>query len=84
MKPISRHLVNGSTLMGFGITVILMSLNLLTTNKFLGTWSLLSGVWFLLLGAYECLIAAFSKTFFEQETQTYTKPTNTKKKRKKP
>lgn len=66
LKPISRHIVNGSGLMGFGITVIFLSFEVLDTHKIIGMWSLFAGIWFLFLGVYEIAISVVSRNFFDE------------------
>ena len=65
LRPISTHIVNGATLMGFGIAVILLSLQVIQTNKKIGIWSLSGGIFFLLMGVYEILVSLKTGGFFE-------------------
>lgn len=64
-KSINKHIIDGSTLMGFGLAVILLSLQALDISRIMGIWSLVGGIWFLLLGVYEIFISFLSNKFFE-------------------
>jgi len=69
LKPINKHIVNGSTLMGFGITVILLTLEVweTTQGKIMLVWGITGGLWFLFLGVYEILISVTTHKLFEEQ-----------------
>ena len=64
-KSINKHIVNGSTLMGFGITILFLSKEIINDHNIIGIWGLGGGIWFSLLGLYELFISVVSKKFFE-------------------
>ena len=72
LKPLSLHIVNGSTLMAFGLAVLFVAFNVLEISSL--SWGLIgigSAIWFLFLGVYEFAIAVRFREFFDEDCRHY-------------
>ena len=79
LKPLSFHIVNGSTLMGFGLAAFFLARETFVNPNIpdiTGGWALLGALWFLGLGVYEFIIAVTSKEFFDDNCCHYNRKDN--------
>jgi hypothetical protein len=62
LKPINIHLVNGSTMMGFGIVAVYLGLDVISKSTLfeqtIGIPTIVGGIWFLCLGIYEMFLGS--------------------------
>ena len=71
LKPISLHIINGSTLMAFGLAVLFASFEVLKISNLSGLIGIGSAIWFLFLGVYEFAIAIRFREFFDEDCKHY-------------
>src|SRR3989344_2945414 len=71
LKPLSLHMVNGSTLMAFGLAILFVAFEVLEISSLSGLIGIVSAIWFLLLGVYEFAIVVRFREFFDEDCKHY-------------
>lgn len=85
-KALSKHIVNGSTLVAFGLTVLSFSYLLFDKGYFILSGIIaLCSMWFGFWGFYEFVFVGFisKKQFFEDDNKYSNKDNNNAKQKKK-
>lgn len=64
-------MINGSTLMAFGLAVLFAAFEVLKISNLSGLIGIGSAIWFLFLGVYEFAIAVRFREFFDEDCKHY-------------
>ena len=64
-------MINGSTLMAFGLAVLFAAFEVLKISSLSGIIGIGSAIWFLFLGVYEFAIAVRFREFFDEDCKHY-------------
>jgi len=64
-------MVNGSTLMAFGLAILFIAFEVLEISNLSGLIGIGSAIWFLLLGVYEFAIVIRFRDFFDEDCKHY-------------